>query len=800
MKKTLLLLLALLASITLVMTACAGSDEEPNGESKPPVELSEFEKDVQAVYASYVSYMSDVGEEPLTYEDWLDSIKGAPGEPGANGLTPHIGSNGNWWIGDDDTGIYSGACLESDDHSHAYGDWIYIASTGDGCEDCLFYSACSNCGEVKWREGREGDHKWYVTHTEATCTSAGYDKRTCISCGEYEYYNYEEASGVHSYEWAYDKTSHWRECVDCGAQKVSSPHGDDGTGICPTCGAEVYIPVAGAPTYKDKYWSTTPINFQLTESSDGGQFTAGTRRYYAGGDTSSTKVIDINIRNRNKAAMVASKVEIKYSYLPDTSDNEWSRSVETIDKKTKTYSGGKSIDIFCNFVYDLTAATVKGCFANLKANTPGCKAEYGTGLNFFRFNDSDYVIETDPSKYFDSKAGEGYFYQYMQSLTLSDDKVYCLGSNYCTDLVRAFHVVPVNIEMMNGIDPANIPPALKNAGGWTEDMSNIELFYNIVWNNKWNYTSLYQFSSAVFVDAGTNVPGGVAGADITDTLGFAISEGGGLSASGILYTSTVQILNKQKLTASEKAAALADNDLKNFVAGDYLITYPETNSEFNVYANALNSLFQTGKNNGICTVAETNDKSVSIRANFVGNKLLFGSVISLGSLEDSDYQSMRKGSGFGIVPVPVYQTTGEADLYQTFVHNNARIIAIARLTDRFEQISAFLDYQSRTSADILEMYYNQELSQSLQGEAGDQNVKMLTYIRNHVRGVFDKTYEDVMGEFNKTTNAESSMQRWHEILRMNKFQMSSMATEYEKLRSLKTGYIKAVIAAWNDLK
>lgn len=31
--------------------------------------------------------------------------KGDPGENGANGLTPFIGENGNWWIGDTDTGV-----------------------------------------------------------------------------------------------------------------------------------------------------------------------------------------------------------------------------------------------------------------------------------------------------------------------------------------------------------------------------------------------------------------------------------------------------------------------------------------------------------------------------------------------------------------------------------------------------------------------------------------------------------------------------------------------------------------------
>ena len=35
----------------------------------------------------------------------VGSGEGGVGTPGANGLTPHIGENGNWWIGDEDTGV-----------------------------------------------------------------------------------------------------------------------------------------------------------------------------------------------------------------------------------------------------------------------------------------------------------------------------------------------------------------------------------------------------------------------------------------------------------------------------------------------------------------------------------------------------------------------------------------------------------------------------------------------------------------------------------------------------------------------
>ena len=35
----------------------------------------------------------------------VNGVDGADGQPGRDGLTPHIGANGNWWIGETDTGV-----------------------------------------------------------------------------------------------------------------------------------------------------------------------------------------------------------------------------------------------------------------------------------------------------------------------------------------------------------------------------------------------------------------------------------------------------------------------------------------------------------------------------------------------------------------------------------------------------------------------------------------------------------------------------------------------------------------------
>lgn len=44
------------------------------------------------------------GDKGDTGADGKDGINGVDGKDGTNGITPHIGANGNWYIGDDDTG------------------------------------------------------------------------------------------------------------------------------------------------------------------------------------------------------------------------------------------------------------------------------------------------------------------------------------------------------------------------------------------------------------------------------------------------------------------------------------------------------------------------------------------------------------------------------------------------------------------------------------------------------------------------------------------------------------------------
>ena len=69
--------------------------------------------------------------DDLTGDKGQDGRDGADGQDGADGLTPYIGGNGNWWIGDTDTGIKAAGTDGADGRDGADGLTPYIGSNGN---------------------------------------------------------------------------------------------------------------------------------------------------------------------------------------------------------------------------------------------------------------------------------------------------------------------------------------------------------------------------------------------------------------------------------------------------------------------------------------------------------------------------------------------------------------------------------------------------------------------------------------------------------------------------------------------
>ena len=518
-------------------------------------------------------------------------------------------------------------------------------------------------------------------------------------------------------------------------------------------------------------WASTELTMQLNMNDSGKELSSGAKLYYTGTDYSGSQDVGNAVRARNSAAESAAKVTMRYTYVGENNNGYgWGGSIASIQDEV-SLGGSTAPDMYVNFVYDMTCASIRNCFANV-LDTDSAVYENG---NYFRFLDADYDPTSDD--YFDAEAGEGYFYQYMESLSLTPDtRIYCVASNYTLDLVRAFYVMPVNVTLMNGITDKGAP-----AGDPNNDGHDIQDFYAFVQreDNPWNYSALAAYAN-YYVGSGNPLN---PNADIGDNvIGLAIGKGSGLTPSGILYTTDISLFNY------------------NTAEGKY--EYPSTPGKLGDLTSALYTLISNNRSSiAVVTTASLDKTSYAglselnaIRQKFAENGVLFGGVICVGALEDAVYQGMRTGDGFGVVPVPVY-TAGEQ--YLTSVHNIARIAAISRASDAKSQCTAFLDYQSRNSAEILEDYYDGVLTAATGGVAGDANAKMLTYIRNHVRTCFDKTFEDVIANYCQGQgDTEAMHKRWAQKLADADYEISDISSIYNSLRDEKQIQLNTIYEAW----
>lgn len=89
MKKIRNLLLALL-SVACVGTAMAGfagcKDDGELKDSSQNSSVTAEKSEMEQIYAQYVVYAQAEGVAPLSYEEWLATIKGEKGEPGKDGV------------------------------------------------------------------------------------------------------------------------------------------------------------------------------------------------------------------------------------------------------------------------------------------------------------------------------------------------------------------------------------------------------------------------------------------------------------------------------------------------------------------------------------------------------------------------------------------------------------------------------------------------------------------------------------------------------------------------------------------
>lgn len=89
--KLLRLLSAFLLTVAIAVGVCACTPSDPTGGGSGQTEL---DPSIRSVYGLYVETCAKTGEEPMTYEEWLATIKGEKGETGAQGEKGDKGDQG----------------------------------------------------------------------------------------------------------------------------------------------------------------------------------------------------------------------------------------------------------------------------------------------------------------------------------------------------------------------------------------------------------------------------------------------------------------------------------------------------------------------------------------------------------------------------------------------------------------------------------------------------------------------------------------------------------------------------------
>ena len=526
----------------------------------------------------------------------------------------------------------------------------------------------------------------------------------------------------------------------------------------------------GTPDEKDWWkkikYDETNLLFMMTKCSNNEELSSGCERYLAGeGAEVAGEAIDELVAQRNSAAYKNTKVKVTYEYYPDNADlYGFAKMYDVIE--TEVMSADSSTpDMYCNWMTDLLVASLKGCFANLYSKNYGA-GDY-QGNNHFNL------------------ANEGYMADLMGSLTLSTSKIYVVASDYFIDLIRAFFVVPVNVRLFDEIaekmypDVANptIDTFLKEVKPCScTNYDKSTRCTDACADGGWTYDRLIEFSQAIYQADGTSNT-----ETINSRLGFALGQNG-LPAAGLIYTSSVTIISKTW----------------NKDEGKYDYAYPTENQGLYDLAAKLSSMMDI---EGIFYVKPNDAQSLQfegkktpllgIRNQFVNDKLLFGGIILVGSLEYQAYQDMKttERGGFGVVPVPVYKA---GDDYLTQIHVVGRAGAIRYNTQKFVQCSAFLHYQSCNSLAIKNDYYEYTLVHgAASGENGvEGNVEMLQYIRQNVRTSFDKLFEDAIGFMYADVDKDSVNNRYHALLADHGYQYANMASKYKELQPGKSDALK----------
>ena len=262
----------------------------------------------------------------------------------------------------------------------------------------------------------------------------------------------------------------------------------------------------------------------------------------------------------------------------------------------------------------------------------------------------------------------GWYNDYMKAFNLhSDEKLYLLAGDYTMDVIRFLNLMSCNLSLFQEL-------FYKDGGD--------DLLYDAVTDGEWSYDLLMEWSEVAYRDT----PGTDPGPDKNDQLGLFTSYHGGQGpiAMGWLPSANVSLFD---------------------VSAQGKFSVPATHERaFNVIEKLIKVLHHT---TGVYVPQGTDADSATTdaRTAFVNGTSLFTTGVLLYMMETSEYQNMEDEKC--VLPYPKYDP--KTDDYYVTTHDCARVGGVLKVTQKFEETSAWLQAMALTSTDVLDEYYNAAL-------------------------------------------------------------------------------------------
>lgn len=393
--------------------------------------------------------------------------------------------------------------------------------------------------------------------------------------------------------------------------------------------------------------------------------------YTKGPDEASTDEIQKKVLSRN--ARAESELNLKVEYT--TSDLLYSEVLEHVQKFVQG-SAEDSPDIIDNDTLGMTRAVLNGYFWNV--SNPGKDTTGEDVYSYFDF--------TTP----------GWYLEYMKGTTLDPNKMFLTASEFNLDIIRYAWVLFVNVDRFNETF------ASTDYGTYVDFCQYIteanEFYYEdllyvakVGWKDTINKDSVDEKDEQIGVCLNALAP-----RLFQSAAGVSMFEWSG-GEWGVGTPSVVQAGTE----GANKLAAFSElyTDMYN---AEGMLRYG-----FQIGGNVLESTTTFFNGNVILTMAK------------------------LGEMES---QEMR-GTPFerGVVPFPQYNR--QAPGFRTIVHDQAELSGILNNTKSFTMSSAYLQFMSENSSDVLTEYYEKGLK--FKYNESRTTREMIDFIKDHIATPFE---------------------------------------------------------------